>query len=91
MEFEPGRVNDFLELFTSTRPKIAGFEGCISLQLLNDIQSANVFFTYSTWQSEKALENYRNSDLFKQTWTKTKAMFSSKAQAWSVKQVEIKN
>jgi len=87
MEFEPGKVNDFLELFTSTRAKIAGFEGCTGLQLLNDVQAANVFFTYSTWKSEQHLENYRNSDLFKATWEKTKAMFSNKAQAWSLKEV----
>lgn len=91
MEFEAEKVNDFLKLFTATRSKIASFEGCKSLQLLNDVQLPNVFFTHSTWESEKHLENYRNSELFKQTWTKTKAMFRGKPQAWSLTNVEIKN
>jgi len=91
MEFMPERVKDFMDMFTATCSKIASFEGCKSLQLLNDIELRNVFFTHSTWESEKHLENYRNSELFKQTWTKTKAMFSAKPQAWSMKNVEIKN
>ena len=89
MEFMPERVNDFLQLFTATRSKIASFEGCTGVQLLNDTQSANVFFTYSNWESEQHLESYRNSELFKQTWTKTKAMFSGKPQAWSMKNIEL--
>jgi len=88
MEFEPGKVNDFLALFTSTRSKIAAFEGCEGVQLLNDVKSANVFFTYSTWETEQHLENYRNSELFKQTWEKTKAMFCGKPQAWSLKMLQ---
>ncbi len=83
----PEKVNDFIELFAATRSKIASFEGCKSLQLLNDVNAANVFFTYSIWESEKHLEGYRNSELFEQTWTKTKAMFRGKAQAWSLKNV----
>jgi heme-degrading monooxygenase HmoA len=91
MEFAPEKVNEFIELFTGTRHKIASFEGCKGVQLLNDVAASNVFFTHSLWQSEKELENYRNSELFKETWTKTKAMFSNKAQAWSLTNVEIKN
>jgi len=88
MEFMPEKVTEFRELFKATRSKIASFEGCTGVQLLNDTQSANVFFTYSNWDSEQHLENYRNSELFKQTWTKTKAMFSGKPQAWSLTNVE---
>ena len=87
----PERVKDFMDMFTATHSKIASFEGCKSLQLLNDVQLPSVFFTHSTWESEKHLENYRNSELFKQTWTKTKAMFSNRPMAWSLKNVEIKN
>ncbi len=89
MEFMPEKVKDFMDLFTATRSKIASFEGCTGLQLLNDTQTTNVFFTYSNWESEKHLDNYRNSELFKQTWTKTKAMFSNKPQAWSLQIMNI--
>jgi heme-degrading monooxygenase HmoA len=91
MEFVPEKVNEFIELFTGTRHKIASFEGCKGVQLLNDIQAGNVFFTHSLWETEDALEKYRRSDLFKDTWTKTKAMFGGKPEAWSLKNVEIKN
>jgi autoinducer 2-degrading protein len=91
MEFQQAKVNTFLDLFNSTRDKIANFDGCNGVELLNSVDAGNVFFTYSTWVSEQHLENYRNSDLFKQTWTKTKEMFSNKPEAWSLKQLGINN
>jgi autoinducer 2-degrading protein len=84
MEFEPEKVDAFLALFSATRAKIASFEGCKSVDLLNSIEEKNVFFTYSLWDSEECLEAYRNSELFKQTWAKTKILFRNKAEAWSV-------
>ena len=88
MEFEQAKVNAFLDLFNSTRDKIAGFEGCKGLELLTGVGAANLFFTYSTWNSEQDLENYRNSELFKQTWGKTKVLFSNKPEAWSLLKLE---
>ena len=40
----PERVKDFMDMFAATHSKIASFEGCKSLQLLNDIELPNVFF-----------------------------------------------
>jgi len=84
MDFIPEKVNDFLSIFANSRDKIAAFDGCKSVELLNSIEEKNIFFTYSFWESEKHLEAYRNSDLFKQTWAKTKILFRNKAEAWSV-------
>lgn len=84
MDFEPDKVDTFLALFSATRDKIASFEGCKSVDLLNCVDDKSVFFTYSFWESEKHLEAYRNSELFKQTWAKTKVLFRNKAEAWSV-------
>ena len=37
------------------------------------------FFTYSRWENDSDLENYRTSYLFKNIWATTKPMFRSKA------------
>ncbi|HTA27796.1 MAG TPA: antibiotic biosynthesis monooxygenase family protein [Bacteroidia bacterium] len=86
MEFQQSKVNTFLDLFESVRDKIATFDGCMGLQLLNSINTENMYFTYSTWKSEQHLENYRNSELFKQTWSLTKELFCNKPEAWSLTQ-----
>jgi|SRR5580692_4098552 heme-degrading monooxygenase HmoA len=91
MEFQQTNINSFLDLFNSTRNKISSFDGCTGLELLNSVDTPNIYFTYSTWKSEKHLENYRNSELFKITWTKTKEMFSNKAEAWSLVQINNSN
>jgi len=87
MEFQQSKVNTFLELFGLVRNKIANFDGCLGVELLNDVNATHIYFTYSTWKSEQHLENYRNSELFKNTWAKTKILFDAKPEAWSLNQI----
>jgi heme-degrading monooxygenase HmoA len=45
------------------------------------------FYTYSYWQDEVSLNNYRKSALFEVVWPKTKAMFDQKPIAHSLEKV----
>lgn len=89
MNFEPEKVDEFLELFNSSKDLIRNFKGCSHLELLNDLKSGTIFFTYSWWESEADLNNYRNSELFENVWSKTKILFSAKPEAWSLVQHAI--
>jgi quinol monooxygenase YgiN len=87
MTFNPEEVQNFINLFNENKTKIAGFEGCMRLELLNDVNSSSIYFTYSYWKDESHLEAYRNSDLFKGVWQATKKLFADKPEAWTVKKV----
>jgi heme-degrading monooxygenase HmoA len=52
--------------------------------LLRFTDDPRVLFTLSIWENPEALEAYRRSELFQNTWAKTKALFAEKAEAWSV-------
>ena len=84
MTFDPEKVNEFLANFEKVKHQIRAFEGVEHLELLNDKNNSNIYFTYSIWKDESYLETYRHSDLFKSVWTVTKPMFIKKAEAWSV-------
>lgn len=84
MQFTEAGVAGFLANFEEVKDKIRGFEGCEYLELWQDKQAPNTFFTYSQWLDESYLNQYRQSNLFKETWAFTKARFAAKAQAWSV-------
>lgn len=84
MTFDPTKVDEFLNNFNQVKEKIRGFDGVEHLELLNDKNNTNIYFTYSTWKSEKHLNNYRHSELFKSVWAVTKPLFIEKAEAWSV-------
>ena len=84
MEFAEENISSFLDNFETVKEKIRNFPGCLFLELYRDNNDETIFFTYSKWQDDIDLENYRNSQLFKEVWATTKAMFRSKAQAWSV-------
>lgn len=88
MSFEDAKIELFLENFNNNKEKIRNFEGCSSLQLLRDKNNPSIFFTYSYWESEIHLEAYRDSELFKSVWAKTKVLFNNKPEAWSVDTIE---
>lgn len=83
MQFKEGTIDQFETIFGSSHPRIRAFDGCMHLSLIRDIDNPNVFFTISHWTSEKALETYRQSELFRSTWNKTKPLFEKRAEAWS--------
>jgi heme-degrading monooxygenase HmoA len=87
MSFKADVIDEFLENFNQKKEHIRNFKGCRFLELYRDKTDTNVFFTYSYWNSEEDLENYRHSDLFKTVWSKTKPLFNDKPQAWSVDKV----
>ncbi len=87
MDFHLDKIADFKEIFELHKLKIRAFTGCQLLELYQDKNQLNIFFTYSYWDDEQALENYRKSNLFIKVWSKTKKLFQNKAQAWSVNKV----
>jgi len=87
MEFQEDKIKEFLSNFESVKDKIRASKGCKKLELYRDKNNANIFFTYSYWDTEQDLETYRNSVLFKTVWSKTKPLFNAKPLAWSVDSV----
>lgn len=84
MTFNTERVNDFKNVFEEKKELIAGFNGCTKVNLLQDISNPNIFFTISEWQDESFLETYRNSALFRETWSTVKQWFAAPPIAHSV-------
>ena len=87
MVFQPEKVKDFLLVFDKSKDKIRAFEGCRHMELLRDLNDSNIFMTYSFWDSETHLNNYRKSELFGQVWPATKKLFAAPPQAFSVHQI----
>jgi heme oxygenase (mycobilin-producing) len=87
MHFREEETEQFLEIFNASKQKIRHFEGCRHLELLQDVHNPAVFYTYSHWESEEYLNGYRDSDLFSEVWTATKALFAEKPLAYSVQNI----
>lgn len=84
MNFRAEEVPAFLEVFEASKLAIRSFPGCQHLELLQSKSEKNILFTFSVWENESALENYRQSELFISTWRKTKVLFAQKAEAWTL-------
>lgn len=89
MEFDPEKVDAFLNHFNTYKSQIRHFPGVMHLELHRDAKLSNVFYTYSHWEDEAKLEAYRYSELFQNVWAETKILFIGKPLAYSLVQEMI--
>ena len=88
MHFRPDEREAFVDILNASKHLIRQFDGCQHLRLYNEAGCPDVFFKFSVWTSAAHLDAYRNSELFRETWTQTKALFAGKPQAWSMEELE---
>ena len=88
MTFREAHTARFLAIFQRSREQIRQFPGCQHLELWQDHHQPHVYCTYSHWDTEEALNRYRASELFAETWAQTKILFADKPQVFSVNKVE---
>ena len=84
-------ISRFELMFNQSKKTIRNFHGCKHLELYHSVDDPGIFFTYSYWDSEADLEAYRQSDFFKNVWSKTRLLFEQKPEAWSLYQKEVLN
>ncbi|WP_298153074.1 antibiotic biosynthesis monooxygenase family protein [Flavobacterium sp.] len=84
MSFHEENIPAFRENFELMKEKIRNAPGNRFLELYQDRDNPCLFFTYSYWEHEDDLNNYRNSELFYDVWAFTKKLFNAKPEAWSV-------
>lgn len=84
LHFQQEQLPSFLAHFETVKHKVSKFAGCHGMKLLQDIHDPCLVMTYSAWENEEALENYRNSELFGTIWPTIKVWFDQKPEAWTV-------
>jgi quinol monooxygenase YgiN len=84
MYLSPESADEFLEIFHRTKEAIRMVPGCTHLELLRDPDHQHFFATLSHWDNIQSLEAYRNTELFKNVWSRVKALFLKPAEAFSL-------
>ncbi len=87
LSFVPEKVTAFIDIFDSSKDAISAFPGCQGVVMMRDVDHDHVYYTYSLWVSNEALQSYRESELFNTTWAKTKVLFNDKPLAFSLIEV----
>ena len=86
LHFQDDKTEEFLTFFDTIKNQVNTFPGCLGMKLLQDLNTPSIVMTYSHWENETALDNYRSSETFGLIWPKIKPWFAEKPQAWSVKE-----
>lgn len=84
LHFQEDKIEDFLSFFETVKQKVNTFPGCNGMKLLRDLNTPEIVMTYSHWENEQALDNYRTSETFGKIWPTIKPWFAEKPEAWSV-------
>ena len=87
LPIDPEKMDEFMSIFERIKNEINDQPGCRSLRIFKQQDDSGALFTYSTWDNESDLHNYRNSELFKSTWPAVKLLFTEKAQAWTLSEL----
>lgn len=77
LTLRPDSVEAFREIFEKAAPVIRASPGCLSLELWADTRFPHIVSTHSRWASADALEHYRSTPFFRETWTNTKKLFAA--------------
>jgi quinol monooxygenase YgiN len=88
LEIALEHCTEFESVFSKYQSSIKGQQGCHNTELKLDISTPGRYFTYSTWDSQEDLDNYRKSELFGIIWPTVKKWFSDKPEAWSLTNIE---
>lgn len=83
MTLQHEHVDAFMELFRRVHGTIEAQPGCLSVTLWVDTRWPDIVTTYSQWVSEDALNDYRHTPFFKETWAQTRVLFAAPADATS--------
>jgi quinol monooxygenase YgiN len=83
LTFKHEHVVEFISFFEERKNVIRQVKGCTHLALWRDSTYENVFYTYSQWEHETDLDNYRQSLFFHETWSTIKQWFAAKPMAFS--------
>lgn len=83
MTFQADKIDDFVRIFEENKEAIRNQAGCRHLELWQDKDYPNIFSTYSLWENEDYLNQYRHSSTFGKVWPATKALFAEKPVASS--------
>lgn len=84
LEFQAAHLSDFLRFFDSISHVVNEFPGCKGMKLYQDVDHPTIVMTYSHWNSDQDLENYRNSEAFGKIWPSIKPWFAAPPEAWTV-------
>jgi len=84
MTFRIEKSDDFENYFLTIKDQVVGQPGCYGVKLFKEKEETGIFFTYSHWDSENDLNNYRQTEIFGKIWPTVKRWFASKAEVWTV-------
>ena len=84
LHFREENLQDFLTFFDGISSIVNNFPGCRGMKLYQDVHKPSIVFTYSHWDSEQDLENYRLSNEFSTIWPSIKIWFAAKPEAWTI-------
>lgn len=79
---------DAFELFMKNlREEKLKLAGCLHFDYFHEKNNKNIFYSYTIWESEKYLKQYKKTDLFIEVVSTLKKLCTEEPKAWTIENV----
>ncbi len=85
MFFRPHALEQLMPLIHRQLRNVMSHPGCLAVKLFRDTSDPDHLCTFSIWEDQEALDDYRQSDHFIEVWSTLKSHFAKPPQAYSFK------
>lgn len=84
MKIKEHCLADFQQLMLTLNNEIRCVDGCKHLEVLNDKADNLTIFSMAIWESEKAIDKYKKTDLYKTVWKQLNEYIAGEPHIWTV-------
>jgi quinol monooxygenase YgiN len=87
MVVDQNKIDVFNHFMSNVKMEKIKLEGCVHYDHFGDKQYQNVFYSYTIWESERYLNKYRKSELFREVSSTLRSLCLTEPTAWTVENV----
>lgn len=87
MEVDDTRIDFFENFMNNLSEEKLTLEGCLHHDFFCEKDNRNMYYSYTIWQSEKFLNKYKKTDLFKEVTRTLRHICIKEPIAWTVENV----
>ncbi len=87
LKVDPRKMEAFQLFMENLHDEKLRLNGCLHFDFFNERQNPNIFYSYTIWEHEKFLKQYKKTDLFKEVVQTLRELCIDEPQAWTIQNV----
>lgn len=78
------KIDTFKLFMKNLRNEKLRLKGCLHFDYFHEKKNKNIYYTYTIWENEKHLNQYKKSELFKKVISTLNSLSIEEPRAWTI-------